>query len=303
MKSIISFGALACASLLFIGCSKSGGTTPVPLPEFPVSALVTVTTTWTGISSDATKPSAYKVAIGSSIITAYEDNTVSANKIPFGTYKVMAYNEPKGITISGESATVNSNSDGTIVSNPGHLFFGEGDLTFASADAAKITIAMKQFTRKITFVLVVNGDINEIKSTTATMNGIASAVNLATGVISSTSGKSIALTFTKGTITKSAAGVMAKSTTKATVNVISADAIVIGTQTGSTQNLTVNITLPDNTTQSVSSNMTSVIASAMTAGSAAAVTAEATLTLPSAANVSATISDWSVVNGGDINLK
>lgn len=302
MKSIISFCALACAALLFIGCSKGGGTTPTPEPE-ATSAQVTVTTTWAGISSDATKPGAYKVAIGSSILSATSDNTVSPNKVTFGTYKVMAYNEPTGITVSGEGATVNSNTDGTIIDKPGHLFFGEGDLTFASAGAAKITIAMKQFTRKITFVLVVNGDINEIKSTTATMNGIASAVNLSTGVISSTSGKSIALTFTKGTITKSVAGVMTKLATKATVNVISADAIVVGTQTGSTQNLTVNITLPDNTTQSVSSNMTSVIASAMTAGTSAAVTAEATLTLPSAANVSATISNWSVVNGGDINLK
>ena len=110
MKSIISFCALACATLLFIGCSKGGGTTPTPEAT---SAQVTVTTTWTGISSDATKPGAYNVAIGSSILSATSDNTVSPNKVTFGTYKVMAYNEPAGITVSGEGATVNSNTDGT----------------------------------------------------------------------------------------------------------------------------------------------------------------------------------------------
>ena len=110
----------ALATLQLNGCAKDDRhNTP-----HPDRGAVRITTDWSERSSDASVPGSHTLRIGaeSQEVTA-ETNTFKSLLAP-GSYRLLAYNTPEGVSITGNTATVDTKDDGTLTPQPGVLFSG-----------------------------------------------------------------------------------------------------------------------------------------------------------------------------------
>lgn len=280
----------------------------------PDKGAVQITTDWTGRSSDAVLPTDYILRIGDAEQTPRntdsagpatrsaggEEQTVSGETNVFkslllpGTQSLLVYHRAEGITISGTTATVNTLADGTLNPMPGFLFSAAKELNIQKDDTLKVTIPMMQHIRTLTLTLKLNpGDDLRIAGTTATLTGIAPAVDLTTGSVTATEGKTVVPTFVLGT-----EGVG----TGATGNpVLAASMRLLGVMTGEKQELGIAVALTNGTVQTIVTDLTEALKD-FSGGELEPLMLDATLTLPSEAGISATISDWNVVENGDITV-
>lgn len=280
----------------------------------PDKGAVQITTDWTRRSSDAVLPTDYILRIGdaeqtprntdsaepATRSTGSEEQTVSGETNVFkslflpGTQSLLVYHRAEGITISGTTATVNTLADGTLNPMPGFLFSAAKELNIQKDDTLKVTIPMMQHIRTLTLTLKLNpGDDLRIAGTTATLTGIAPAVDLTTGSVTATEGKTVVPTFVLGT-----EGVG----TGATGNpVLAASMRLLGVMTGEKQELGIAVALTNGTVQTIVTDLTEALKD-FSGGELEPLMLDATLTLPSEAGISATISDWNVVENGDITV-
>ena len=272
----------------------------------PDKGAVEVTTDWTGRSSDAVVPADYILRIGGEEQTVQgETNAFKSLFLP-GTQSLLAYHQTEGVTISGTTATVNTLEDGTLNPMPGFLFSASKELDIQKDDTLKVVVPMMQRIRTLALTLKLNpGDERRIASTASTLTGIAPSMDLATGSVTATEGKSVAPVFTMGSDGGETRMGTPPVETRATGNPALATSLrLLGVMPGEKQELTLVVTLINGTVQTVVTDLTESLKNF--GGKMEPLALDATLTLPdeeeTSAEVSAIISDWNIVDNGDIDV-
>ena len=259
----------------------------------PDKGAVVVSTDWSGRSSEAIKPTEYTLRIGEEEQTVSEDvNTFKSLLVP-STQKLLVYHQTDGITINGTTATVNTLADGSLNPMPGYLFSAYKEITIPTDDTLRVVMPMKQHIRQLVLMLELNeGDEQIIAGTSATVTGIAPSVDLITGEITATSGKEMKPTFEITTVTPQsrAAGVPTLAATMRLLGLIPAEK----------QELTIAVTLTNGTTQTITTDLTDYLKNFD--GELEPLVLDATLSLPPEVGMTATISDWNIVDNGNINI-
>ena len=282
---------LTGATLIFAtGCVKDDlYNTP-----HPDKGAVTVTTDWSGRSSDATVPESYVLHIaGKEQTVSGETNTFSDLFLP-GRQDLLIFHQAEGITVNGTTATVNALTNGTLEPMPGCLFSGTAELEIAKDDTLNITVPMQQHTRRLTLTLKLNpSDDQRIARTSATLTGIASAIDLTTGAILSTDGKTVIPAFALGT----------DNETRATGQpILIATLRLLGVIAEEKQVLTLAVTLTDGHVQDITTDLTEALKHFDTGADMEPLTLDATLTLPAKVGMSGSITDWTEVDNGNIDI-
>lgn len=271
----------ATALLLLVGCVKDDlYNTP-----HPDKGVVVVTTDWTGRSSDAILPKNYVLRIGK------QEQAVSRETNAFGALflsskqDLLVYNNAEGITVNGTTATVNTLADGTMEPAPGYLFSAAKPLDIVKDDTLRATVAMQQRIRSLALILKLKpGEETRVGSTSAMLTGIASAISLTDGSITSTDSKSVAPAFIMGTD---------NGKKRATEQPVLATTLhLLGVITGAKQVLTLKITLTDGYVQTITTDLTEALKNF--SGSIEPLALDATLELPADGEFNGTITGWDV---------
>lgn len=259
----------------------------------PDKGAVVITTDWTECSPDAVLPEKYILRIGTEEQTASEEtNAFDALFLP-GRQDLLVYNTAEGVTTSGHTATVNTLPDGTLEPMPGYLFSAAQALEIEKDDTLRVTAVMRQHIRSLTLTLKLKpGDEGRIARTAATLTGIAPAVDLTTGTIAATEGKTVIPVFVPGTDDN--------GTRAAGEPLLAAALRLLGTVDGERQVLTVVLTLTDGHVQTVTTDLTGLLKKFR--DDMEPLELDATLELPVSAGVSATITGWNVVDNGEIKV-
>lgn len=259
----------------------------------PDKGAVRVTTDWSGRSSDASVPGSHTLRIGeeNQEVTA-ETNTFNSLLVP-GSYRLLAYNTPEGVSITGNTATVDTKDDGTLTPQPGVLFSAGKELDVAADDTLKVTLPMQQYIRSLTLTLeLAEGDKERIAGTTATLTGIAHSLDLTTGEqTAGQTGRTVAPEFKFSTVTPTRAE--GKPALAAMLR-------LMGVITGERQTLTLAVTLTDGSVQPLVTDLTDLLKDF--GGTMEALRLDALLNLPTAGSMNGTITGWKEVDNGNITI-
>lgn len=278
------------AILLLGGCVKDDlYNTP-----HPDKGAVRVTTDWSGASSDAVLPQSYMLRIGTQEQTASGTDNAFNTLFEPGRQDLLVYHQAEGITLTDHTATINTLADGTLNPMPGYLFSGAEELEIVKDDTLQVTVKMEQRIRKLTLALKLTpGDKERIVSTSATLTGIASAMDLRDGAITAAEGKAVVPTFAIATDN----GRMRAEGQP----ILSATLRLLGAMPGEKQILTLAITLPDGYVHTITSDLTEALKNFGEADMEP-LELDATLELPVEAGMDATITDWKEVDNGHIDI-
>lgn len=260
----------------------------------PDKGAVKVTTDWTGRSSDAILPDSYVLRTGGNEQTVSGETNAFNTLFDPGRQELLVYHRTEGISIDGNIATVNTRADGTLEPMPGFLFSAAKELDIVADDTVRVTIPMQQHIRTLTLGLNLKpGEELRIGSTTATLTGIASSIDLTTGTVQTTGGKTVVPAFAIGTNDR--------RTRAAGDPVLAATVRLLGVVIGEKQVLTLVITLADGYVQTISTDLTELLKNFGHA-EMEPLELDAALELPVASGVGGKISDWNVVDNGDIKV-
>lgn len=221
-----------------------------------------------------------------------------------GKQALLVWHNTEGIAVNNTTATVNTLEDGTLEATPGYLFSAARELEIVKDDTLRITLPMKQHIRKLTLTLKLNpGDEHRISSTTATLTGIASATDLATGKLVGSEGKTVVPVFV---LTPGAYVPISRTDTpQSRTNVqpaLSATLHLMGVATGEQQLLALEITLTSGDVHTVTTDLTEMLKDFRTDEDMEPLVLDAALELPTEAGFTATIGDWNVKDNGDITV-
>ena len=254
----------------------------------PFQGVLVVTPDWSLRSEDAPLPDSYVMRIGKQQQTATGNSALFSSLLPPGKQQLLVYNTPTGITVNGNTATVDTLTDGTLTPLPGHLMAGAQQITVQPDDTISTTITMKQYTRTLTLVLKIKpGDENRIAATAATLSGIASAIDLIQGSAAGTGERSVRPLFTPGE--------------EQGLPRLSATLRLTGIAEGKQQLLTIDLTLNDGHQHSVTTDLTTGLRDFADANGPLRL--EATLSLPRHPDLAADITDWILVDNGEIEIE
>ena len=262
----------ALATLQLNGCAKDDRhNTP-----HPDRGAVRITTDWSGRSSDASVPGSHTLRIGeeSQEVTA-ETNTFKSLLAP-GSYRLLAYNTPEGVSVTGNTATVDTKDDGTLTPQPGYLFSAGKELDVAADDTLKVTLPMQQHIRSLTLTLqLAEGDKERIAGTSATLTGIAHSLDLITGEqTTGQTGQTVSPEFRISTVTPTRAE--GKPALAALLR-------LMGVITGERQTLTLTVSLKDGSVQALVTALTDLLTGF--GGTMEALRLDALLNLPGAGDM------------------
>ena len=279
----------ALATLQLTGCAKDDRhNTP-----HPDRGAVRITTDWSERSSDASVPGSHTLRIGaeSQEVTA-ETNTFKSLLAP-GSYRLLAYNTPEGVSITGNTATVDTKDDGTLTPQPGYLFSATKELDVEADDTLKVTLPMQQHIRSLTLTLeLAEGDKERIAGTSATLTGIAHSLDLTTGEQNvGQTGRTVAPEFKLSTVTPTRAE--GKPALAALLR-------LMGVITGERQTLTLTVSLKDGSVQTLVTDLTDLLKGF--GGTMEALRLDALLNLPTEGDMGGTITGWKEVDNGDITI-
>ena len=101
------------------------------------------------------------------------------------TYRVFAYYDPTGIHIDNNVATVDKESDGTLLRMPGTLMVSDfQDAKVMRSDTTYVNLTMRQLVHEITVrIYMWPGDEKYISNITGSIDGIAQSVDITTGEV------------------------------------------------------------------------------------------------------------------------
>lgn len=285
-----------CKLLIFAAVCQSFGSCvkdDLHNTPHPDKGAVRVTTDWSGRSSEASVPGSHTLRIGeeSQEVTA-ETNTFNGLLAP-GSYRLLAYNTPEGISVTGNTATVDTKDDGMLTPQPGYLFSAGKELDVAADDTLKVTLPMQQHIRSLTLTLeLAEGDKERIAGTTATLTGIAHSLDLTTGTqTAEQTGRTVAPEFKFSTVTPTRAE--GKPALAAMLR-------LMGVITGERQTLTLTVTLTDGSVQTLVTDLTDLLKDF--GGTMEALRLDALLNLPTAGSMNGTITGWKEVDNGNITI-
>lgn len=285
-----------CKLLIFAAVCQSFGSCvkdDLHNTPHPDKGAVRVTTDWSGRPSDASVPGSHTLRIGeeNQEVTA-ETNTFNSLLAP-GSYRLLVYNTPEGVSVSGNTATVDTKEDGTLTPQPGYLFSAGKELDVAADDTLKVTLPMQQRIRSLTLTLeLAEGDKERIVGTTATLTGIAHSLDLTTGTqTAEQTGRTVAPEFKFGTVTPTRAE--GKPALAAMLR-------LMGVITGERQTLTLTVTLTDGSVQTLVTDLTDLLKDF--GGTMEPLRLDALLNLPTAGSMNGTITGWKEVDNGNITI-
>ncbi len=253
----------------------------------PSKGVIIVTTDWSGKDAEANIPQAYTLRIGEKEQSVSATTNVFDALLAPDSYGLTIYNTPEGISINGNTATVDGISDVTraassIEPQPDYLFASYQEINVTADDTLRITAPMRQLVRSLNLELTATeGDYNRVQSATATLDGVATAVDITTGTLADTPAQTTtAFTQDGGTFTLHFR--------------------LLGIVPTAVQTLTVSILFTDGHTQTVVSDLTGQL-DGFNSGGTATVPVKLTgdLRLHVEAGFSATITDWQQADGGN----
>ena len=163
---------------LIISCSK-GKPHQTPHPD---QGAVVVTADWSGKSSEADIPQKYVLRIADVKQEVSGEKNTFKQLLDPGQYSLAVYNTPEHIAVDGNVASMEKSSAGDIDPMPGYLFASVREISVLADDSLRVTAPMKQLVRRLDLELTATeGDYSRVQSATATLSGVASAVNIETG--------------------------------------------------------------------------------------------------------------------------
>ena len=163
---------------LIISCSK-GKPHQTPHPD---QGAVVVTADWSGKSSEADIPQKYVLRIADVKQEVSGEKNAFKQLLDPGQYSLAVYNTPEHIAVAGNVASMKKSSAGDIDPMPGYLFASLQEITVMADDSLCVTAPMKQLVRRLDLELTATeGDYGRVQSATATLSGVASAVDIETG--------------------------------------------------------------------------------------------------------------------------
>ncbi len=180
MKTIFPLLA-AAASLMLTACAKD----QLYRTPHPDLGAVKVATDWSSKGSDVAAPPVYTLRMdGKEHIVGGTTNVFGTLLAP-GDYDLAAFSRPERIAVSGNTATVEAVDEaGGIAPDPGYLFSAYSRVHVVADDTVCVTLPMKQLVRRLDIVLTATeGDYTRVVSATATLTGVASAVDITTGLL------------------------------------------------------------------------------------------------------------------------
>ena len=244
----------------------------------PDSGAVVVTADWSDRNSDADIPQAYILSIDGQEQEASGETNVLNRLLSAGKYTLTAYNKPDQVTIANNTASVNATSAKHINPMPGYLFASVQDINVVADDTLRVTARMKQLIRRLNLELTATeGDYSRVQSATATLSGVASVADMATGE------RSVAAQVTNTFIQDG--------------NKFTLLFRLLGIVTTEAQTLTVDITFNNGDTQQIVSDVTESMKNFN--NEAEPIKLKGNLLLPVEATVTgATITGWNEVDGG-----
>lgn len=243
------------ALLLLAGLCVMGSCTEdeLPAPMKKARTVVKLTADWSECSSAA--PAKYMVRIGN------ETQEVTGNVNSFlllstSDYGMVAYNEPQGVSVNGNIATLNtaatrSEGSSVVTGNPDDLFSVSEDLVqdellALTGDTLRLTVKMQQRTRQVNITM--DTDVESIKSVTGMLDNVVSSIDLTTGELLSVAKASVS--FTASPVAEGEASMRLKGTVRL---------LGVYQEKAQRQIMTVEITKEDETTETITTDLTEVL--------------------------------------------
>lgn len=244
----------------------------------PDSGAVVVTADWSDRDSDADIPQTYILSIDGQEQEVSRETNVLNRLLSAGKYTLAAYNKPDQVTIANNTASVNATSAKHINPMPGYLFASVQDINVVADDTLRVTARMKQLIRRLNLELTATeGDYSRVQSATATLSGVASVADMATG--------------------ERSAAAQVTNTFRQDGNKFTLFFRLLGIVTTEAQTLTVDITFNNGDTQQIVSDVTESMKNFN--NEAEPIKLKGNLLLPVEATVTgATITGWNEVDGG-----
>lgn len=124
----------------------------------PDKGAVVITTDWTDALAESTVPGTYLLRMddGKAVPTS-EKTTVYPELLTPVAHTLLIYNEPEGITIASNVATVQQ-KDGMLIPLPGYLFSAEKRLDIVQDDTLHVSVPMERRLCPIVLNLDLNGE-------------------------------------------------------------------------------------------------------------------------------------------------
>ena len=244
----------------------------------PDSGAVVVTADWSDRNSDADIPQTYILSIDGQEQEVSKETNVLNRLLSAGKYTLAAYNKPDQVTVANNTASVNATSAKHINPMPGYLFASVQDINVVADDTLRVTARMKQLIRRLNLELTATeGDYSRVQSATATLSGVASVADMATG--------------------ERSASAQVTNTFRQDGNKFTLFFRLLGIVTTEAQTLTVDITFNNGDTQQIVSDVTESMKNFN--NEAEPIKLKGNLLLPVEATVTgATITGWNEVDGG-----
>ena len=247
----------------------------------PDKGVVIVTTDWSGKSAEAVMPQSYTLRVGTEEQSVSEIINMFKTLLPQGRYELMAYNTPEHIGVSGNTATVAESKTGYREPMPGYLFTAHQAIDVTADDTLRVTVPVKQLVRLLNVELsVTEGDYSRVQSATATLDGVASKVDIVTEERSAAA---------------KAQNILVQNESKFTSSFR-----LFGVVPSASCTLTVSILFSNGDTKQIDSDITGQLAAFNDRTEPMTLTGN--LLLPIKAGVTdATITDWNETDGGSVD--
>lgn len=253
MKQIglCKFNALLLLAGLCVMGSCAEDALPAPMKK--ARTVVKLTADWSECSSAALAK--YMVRIGN------ETQEVTGNVNSFlllstSDYSMVAYNEPQGVSINGNIATLNavatrSEGSSVVTGNPDDLFSVSDDLVqdellALTGDTLRLAVKMQQRTRQVNITM--DTDVESIKSVTGMLDNVVSSIDLTTGELLSVAKASV--NFTASPVAEGEVSMRLKGTVRL---------LGVSQEKAQRQIMTVEITKEDETTETITTDLTEVL--------------------------------------------
>lgn len=291
MKRNIPYSLLVMATLLTLAaCDPKDPIYNTPHPE---SGAVTLTTDWSGIGEELTPPANYTVVAGDYSATLSGNVNLLDHLFTPGKYSIYAYNTAEHVTVSGTTATVGE-AGGNVVgagrfvqSAPGWLFTSVTDAPIEADTDHACTAVMQQQVRQLSLIIEpTGGTADRIDRIEGYLTGAASSLNFADGTHAAP--MNVELQF-------------ARIASGPNAGRWSATVRLLGT-TGAQQKLNAQIYFTDDSPKAVSleSDLTAALAAFNADKRTPLTLGGSVVETPTGVGFTATITDWTPVDGGPV---
>ena len=290
-NKITSRAALFCGvALMLTSCVKDD----IDNTPHPSQGAIVITTDWSSRADQAVQPVSYTLRVsgqsGQSDEQPVKGNTnIFHSLLAPAAYELLVYNTPEAITVTGDVATIASTDENNIEALPGYLFSATQTFDVVKDDTLFVTVVMLQHIRQLTLVLKLKeGDHDRITSLNATLSGIASSINLATGAWASPTGVSLSPVFEK---TEEKDGTPTLTATIRLLGIIAEEK----------QELSIAVALNNQSVYTIKTDLTEVLQKCFD-GSMTPLVLGANFDLPSQGDFSGNINSWNSVEGGHVDI-